>query len=359
MIVKRLIAILFLANVAGCASLIEPFQSNDPSSRQSEMSNAGMYVDLQEETTVDAELLSEVNREQELDRIAMNLIFGLTQIPSILPIDTTIQISAPTTTFGQIVEARLIDAGYGIRHTTDSIGKHSVQYKLSTQDVGVGQQIKASLAIGVYMIEREYNLQVNSVTPASPIVVQGYDAQNISMNDDILNPNNNGTQVSLLEHLNLEDKSLVQPAPEKNLTQRLSSANFSDLIKQNMYVAMQSNYVGFFKDFEDVTKATLIFPNDSTRLTAENKNTIRRIIADMNPQTDIVSIIGCSHGRTGTALDNEALAVGRANVVKLELVSNDVEYNRVLDEGCWATSYHRVFPTRGVVVTLKRLKQNS
>jgi len=293
---------------------------------------------------VDAEHGESIN--EELDKIAINLIFALAQIPDLLPIDTTIQLTTPSTTFGHIVESRLVDAGFGVRRTTDQIGKYPVKYALTSDESKGGRESRVSLSIGSYEIERNYAITLNSVTPMSPIIMRGYDVNNIVMNDDVLNHVVDGkviTQAELIAYIHAHDHSTDDDAPV-TLAERLSSAEFSELVKQNMYTIMQSNYVGLFKEFEDVTESVLIFPNDSTRLSDVNKSKIKDIIAKMNPETDVISLIGCSHGSTATQLDNEALATGRANIVKLELVSNGVAFNRVLDEGCWASGYHPRFP---------------
>jgi len=303
--------------------------------------------------------LNEASINEELDKIAMNLIFVMAQIPEIIPIDTTVQVSEPSTAFGYLLETRLVDAGYGLRRTTDQIGKFPVQYEFLNGGIDGVYHSKATLSIGKYEVQRLYNLTPESVTAASPLVLRGYDKNKLDLNDDLLSNDSSAgivVKTALKEPVVDNDRDLANAIDAAvPLSQRLSSSNFGDLIKQNMYTTMQSNYMGFFKDFRDVSVTTLIFPNDSTRLSSENKSTIQRLIGEMDPNNDVISLVGCSHGKTSDQVDNEGLAIGRANVVKLELVSNGVAYDRVLDEGCWAKGYHDEFPTRGVVLTLKRL----
>jgi len=96
------------------------------------------------------------------------------------------------------------------------------------------------------------------------------------------------------------------------------------------------------------------FGNDSMRLGAAQKAIVARYAQRFRPETDLISIVGCSHGRTVIDNGNSLLALGRTNRVKEALVYAGLSPEAVLDEGCWADSYHAEFPRRGVVMTLKR-----
>ena len=126
------------------------------------------------------------------------------------------------------------------------------------------------------------------------------------------------------------------------------------LVRQNMYETRRSNYAPLFAEYEDLRQDTLIFPNDSLVLGEANKRLIADYARDLDPATDVLSVIGCSHGRTAIDNGNEVLAIGRANRVKEAFVFAGLDHDQVLEESCWAGTYHEVFPKRGVVVTLKR-----
>ena len=117
---------------------------------------------------------------------------------------------------------------------------------------------------------------------------------------------------------------------------------------------LESNYVDVFTGYEDLEQSILVFPNDSLSLGDTNKLIIEQYVEMMDPATDILSVIGCSHGQTDINNGNSVLALGRAHRVKEALLFSGVEHDQVLDEGCWAPEAFDAMPNRGVVLTLKR-----
>ena len=115
-----------------------------------------------------------------------------------------------------------------------------------------------------------------------------------------------------------------------------------------------SNFADLFAGYADVTERTLVFGNDSVRLGTDNKAIVADVARRFDPARDVFSIVGCSLGRTALPNGNERLALGRANRVKEELVQAGVPSERIVDEGCWAGDASERFPSRGVVLTLRR-----
>ena len=85
-----------------------------------------------------------------------------------------------------------------------------------------------------------------------------------------------------------------------------------------------------------------------------NKLLLRKLENRFNPSTDIISVIGCSHGKTALKNGNAYLATQRAERVKEELVLVGIESDKVLSEGCWASKHFDKMPSRGVVVSHRR-----
>ena len=100
-----------------------------------------------------------------------------------------------------------------------------------------------------------------------------------------------------------------------------------------------------------------MFPNDSLRLGERNKETIARYVSELDPATDVLSVIGCSHGNTRIDNGNELLAIGRANRVKEAFLFAGIDHEQVLEESCWAGESFEKMPRRGVVLTLKRRRE--
>ena len=126
------------------------------------------------------------------------------------------------------------------------------------------------------------------------------------------------------------------------------------LVPGNVADTGESNYRRLFEAYGNVDEVVLVFPNDSLTLGKYNKGVIRRTLQRFDPETDVFSLVGCSLGPTRRENGNEALALGRANRVKEELLFAGVPAERIVDEGCWAGESSARFPGRGVVMTLKR-----
>lgn len=118
----------------------------------------------------------------------------------------------------------------------------------------------------------------------------------------------------------------------------------------------RSNFADVLDELGIVRETILTFENDSIFLGETNKAKVRQIVSMFDPDSDIFSVIGCSHGKTNLTIGVEGLALGRASRVVEELVYEGVPETKILDEGCWAgEAYDERMPRRGVVLTLKRV----
>lgn len=134
------------------------------------------------------------------------------------------------------------------------------------------------------------------------------------------------------------------------------SVGFETIRKINIAVKGGSNYENLLADKKDVAEEVLIFGDDSYVLGARNKQILGEMMGAFNPDTDVVSVVGCSTGITKIVNGNAALAIGRANRVKEALLYSGVPHDQIYDEGCWSpTANSTPFPNRGVVVTVKRV----
>ncbi len=146
----------------------------------------------------------------------------------------------------------------------------------------------------------------------------------------------------------------VAPIPPPSRAQRVEAARDNS---ENLYELGVSNYDQVFEEFDDVESITVVFANDSLRIGESGKSRISQLLSNYDHDTDVVSVVGCSHGYTAIRDGNRRLAAGRAKRVTEALINAGVQREKVLDEGCWATTpFDEVFPRRGVVLTLKREK---
>lgn len=122
----------------------------------------------------------------------------------------------------------------------------------------------------------------------------------------------------------------------------------------NFYYTDQSNFESLFARYNLVVRHDIIFPNDSMNLGSAGKARVRAILPDFDSETDIVSLIGCSHGKTSAVGGNQALALERVKRLQQELISIGIDKEKIFSEGCWAPVYFDRFPRRGVVVSILR-----
>ena len=117
----------------------------------------------------------------------------------------------------------------------------------------------------------------------------------------------------------------------------------------------QSNFTDILQELGTVEETILTFGNDSTRMGPNNKQRVKQFVELFDPERDVFSVIGCSHGNTNVEGGQEALARGRALRVKEELQFAGIPHDKILHEGCWAgEQFDKRMPRRGVVLTIKR-----
>jgi len=165
----------------------------------------------------------------------------------------------------------------------------------------------------------------------------------------------------LLSDLNNLGGQVKQYPPAVKSENVLASANkiesddpFAEV--HNMYDTGKSRYDDIFQSYEVISSDVLVFPNDSLVLGVVNKQSVKQLIEVFNPSTDLVSVIGCSHGKSKIKNGNAYLANNRAFRVKEEFVAFGMDDKHVLEEGCWAGTPFAKMPARGVLVQHKRLK---
>jgi len=259
--------------------------------------------------------------------IAQNLLYTLSMLEEVSPWKTSVQFSAPNTSFGKHVESGLDELGYAVRRVSADQGKCS------------------------------------KTLPVSVLRIEGATVQDASLNDAIFESYDNAySTLSFMKNDGNEVQVAGAQIENSNDTLMAESADVETLSvngveKKNMYETRRSNFSAIFANYEDVKREVLIFPNDSLFLGDENKAVIEQYANSVENGTDVISLIGCSHGNTALSNGNSLLALGRANRVKEALLYVGLPESQVLDEGCWApVHFDEKMPRRGVVMTLKRLK---
>ena len=300
--------------------------------------------------------------------VAVNLVDAVGQYPRLNPLLATVQVSRPDNAFEREVQEEMRSRGYKLESINDD--EDGVVADAWVEQSGDGSADAVPLyvlSVGQMSVERQFEQVDGQTRPSSQMVIRGGDERTVVLNDAQLFSDTDATYSTVLFQAPVETASSQETAAAPTLAAALTAIEPSSpetpspysgeaLIRQNVYDIKQSNYSVLLTDYEEVESSVLVFPNDSLQLGDTNKQIIERYVADMNPSTDVLSVIGCSHGKTAINNGNSLLALGRANRVKEAFMFSGIDQKLVMDEGCWAPVLYESMPSRGVVVTLKRRK---
>lgn len=306
------------------------------------------------------------------DKIVQNLVFSIIQIESLHPFKTTLQMKAPRGELAKLVKTRFEDAGYGIQYVESDQGVNYVRHSAQSSVSEEADTTTYRITVGEVSVERDYTLDGEDTIPESELRVTGAYEQDINLNDDLFGEEFAKTQytevlfdesdvpvvITVADRdisLEKEPVAVVALAEDESNTSAPSSGNaFARSVMQNVRTIIGSNYAELFEGYEDVQKDVLIFPNDSLRLGGENKTLIQEYADNVNAETDVLSVVGCSHGSSRVKNGNQVLAIGRANRVKEALIFAGLDHQLIFEEGCWDGEYYAPMPARGVVLIHKR-----
>ena len=297
--------------------------------------------------------------------VAKDLVGVMSQIDLLAPAETILYASRPTDQFGERMVVALQDAGYRLR-LAQAEQEPRISYDIQ-EDLNQSNYTVIVTA-GLVKVKRRYavNDVQQVVQPASSIFVLGASGDNIKLNDSIfanqqlVSPPATETQTAetelalatpVLPRKEIIKQALVQE-PVVNIA---LNSDLKPTTKANMYQTRKSNFEELLEQFNTVRREIMVFPNDSLVMGSSNKQMAAEIAANFKAESDVVSIIGCSHGKSAIENGNEVLANGRSNRVKEEFLQAGIQAELVLHEACWANvHFDEMMPRRGVVVTHKR-----
>lgn len=346
--------------------------------------------------------------DDQSELVARDLAGALALLRGYSPRNTMLQLRSSKTRFGRSLERALRAEGYGLQNIPDNdTGPMLVTYQVEAFENASGKSVGYRLRAGSVELAREYEIRGGRVFPMTGLSVKGveiasqpYDQSIFDRNrtaseeqereeqprtDDLLLPNRQplSTDNSAASMLTERPKSLRErvfgkrtewsaiPSPAKTSSKPVMGDQAALLVrpdseqrpalsgglptrKRNVLDIGQSNFASVTQDYEELSSDVLVFANDSLRLGTENKAMLSALAQIFDAQTDLVSLIGCSHGPSAKSNGNEHLAIGRANRVKEELILANVSAENILDEGCWASTAQEGLPARGVIVRMLR-----
>jgi len=299
------------------------------------------------------------DEELAYDKIAENLVNSLAQVPELNPGTTAVRVSDTENTFDVDLKRALTQYGFDIDPMSENANVLLVSSEHRKAFTVAGRHKVFSITMGKVSIARAYAVVDGSTAPVTSQLITGTQAQAIELNDELFGTPDTGLASVEFGTPGNGQNVRVMPISIKKAEPLLQAGTIDgDVRKQNFFETGESNYDGLFDEYEDVVSSVLIFPNDSLRLGDSNKAIIEQYVSKLNPETDVLSVLGCSLGTTKIANGNSLLAIGRANRVKEAFLFSGLAHDQVLEEGCWAPEFVDMeLPSRGVVLTLKRRKK--
>jgi len=289
--------------------------------------------------------------------VAEDFAYMLKMLPDLSPADGPLAMQKPDSSFASNLLVALRGIGYSVVFTDDDTQERLVKHQLDDSDETVRVY---SVGVEAVSLGRDYEIQDTGVFPISFMRVKGVASDGLTIDDSRFRRQDR--DVTIITGISPDEELLEQQIARQNaqLPLYVSEAGTTEVDKDqitrsNMYETRESNFGKYFAGYDSVEKTVLSFPNDSLRVLPEVKTAVLRLSEQFNPETDIFSVIGCSHGKTALENGNELLAIGRSKRILEELVAAGVPDEKVLDEGCWApVHFDGKMPRRGVVLDLKR-----
>ena len=296
------------------------------------------------------------NDQEEL--VSRDFVTAISRLRGFSPRETTVQFHNPSTTFSSELHDAMRGAGYGLQIlSSEEYGDKHVSYASEQFETSDGTTVAYEVTVGRVKLGREYEIRAGRVFPIAALSIKGATSKDAGTVDNSIfrvgDSSDEWSEVGISSspaEIENNNKSILINGDIGNLKPEFEAPTAP---KRNLAELGRSNYSTLFGLYEQSRQEVLIFPNDSLVLGNSNKKVIASIASQFDPATDIISVIGCSHGSTNIDNGNSLLANGRASRVKEELIMSSIAAEKILDEGCWADRKHNGLPARGVVLTLR------
>ncbi len=293
---------------------------------------------------------------RQLQLISTNLVSALVQIPEMKVGTATLQVSNPTTAFGNTLIRALEDAGFGIQRVTADQGLNYVTYGKRLSETEAGPVTDYSVAVGEIEVRREYDIEQGRIFPSSLLLVSGTDSIVEIELDDSIFAEQGGTGDSFISgvggnKLNSPTTSVstvtVNDYDVTPLDKRTNQSQVLSLARQRIYSKESLERPQNLSLYTKMRRTVLIFVNqDSTVMGRGNKQAVGQL-ADVFKSGDVFSITACIDADG----QNEASQF-RAVRVEEEFVSHGVSASAVQIEPCVRASYRHSSDNSPVAVSI-------
>jgi len=314
--------------------------------------------------------------------VATDFVTALSSLRGHQPKNTMLQIRPTKTGFGNSLKRELRNAGYGIQSIANNdTGPTLVTYQADSFENTTFESVAYRVRVGSVELGREYEIRAGNVFPVTSLSVKGVGISTNPLDESIferasgrdsfdeqdgwqpIGPGYQSEPESPVIVTPIERPvTIVQTIPDRSIETRsetLSNPTSPEAYQrprqlENMLMLGESNYADIYKRYNVVKSEVVVFPNDSMRLGDAGKEKVAKFLSGFKSDSDILSVVGCSHGKTNVIDGNRKLALGRAQRIIDELLVHRILASKIFDEGCWAGVSQKELPGRGVILTMRR-----
>ncbi len=302
--------------------------------------------------------LSELRR---LQLISTNLVSALVQVPEMKVGTATLQVSNPTTAFGNTLVRALEDAGFGIQRVSADQGLNYVTYGKRLSETEAGPVTDYSVAVGEIEVRREYNIKDNKIFPSSLLLVTGTDRIVDIVLDDSIFSEQGGTGDTFISGVG--GNTVNSPTTDVNtvvvndydaipLGKRMDQSSVLSSARQRVYKKESAERPIDLQPYNQLRRTVLIFDDKSSNVMGRGNKLVVTELAANFQQGDVFSISACSD-----VDGNNPEAELRAVRVEEEFVSNNVEPSAVQIEPCVRASYRHNSDLSPVAVSVVQYRK--
>lgn len=297
-----------------------------------------------------------LNELRQLQLISTNLVSALVQIPEMKVGTATLQVSKPTTAFGNTLIRALEDAGFGIQRVSADQGLNYVTYGKRLSETETGLITDYSVAVGEIEVSREFDKDEGRLFPSSLLLVNGTNSIVEIELDDSIFAEQGGSGDSFISGVGggtLDAPSTKISTVTVNdydvtpIDKRTNYRHVLELARQRVYSQESIQRPQNLSDFAQVRRTVLIFDDQNSNVMGRGNKQAIGELASSFLDGDIFAITAC----TDADGKNDA-SVFRAVRVEEEFVSYGVLPAAVQIEPCIRASYRHSSDNSPVAVSI-------
>lgn len=302
--------------------------------------------------------IDSVDKLQQLQLVATDLVSTLLQVPDYDPTTMTLQVAPPASTFGNTLLRALEDAGYGLQWVSADQGSQYVSYSRRFAETDSGPITDFEMTVGAVQIRREYRDNGNAILPSSLMQVNGTPAElMIELNEDMFLEQGGQGEVFISGVINPEmptpdadidvDEFVVNEYNELPEGKRTGSASVLSSVRRYVTRQRTGQQNPDMHGYQRLRRTVLLFDDSRPAyLGSGNKQAVALMVRDF-ASDDLFVISACTDadGQNETAL-------ARGARVEREFSSHGVPLAAMQLAPCVRTTYHSAADDAPVAVTI-------